>query len=132
MINVLLADDHQFMRKAICELLKNDAEVHLVGETRSFRETIDLTAEVCPDVVVMDIHMGDAQNVKPSDLKSGLVDCQLLAMSLWTDEETKVLAKSFGAVALLDKTKLATELLPLLRQYGQGRRAHHGSLPGKN
>ena len=121
MINVLLADDHRSMRKAISELLKDDAEVCLVGEAGSFRETIDLTAEFCPDVVVMDIHMGDEKKVKPSDLKSSLVDCYLLAMSLWTDEETKVLAKSFGAVTLLDKTKLASELLPFLRRYAQSR-----------
>ena len=57
MISVLLADDHQSMRKAISALLKDDAEVCLVGEAGSFRETIDLTAEFCPDVVVMDIHM---------------------------------------------------------------------------
>ena len=125
MINVLLADDHQSMRKAISELLKSDANVRLVAEASSFRETMDLTAEVCPDVVVMDIHMGDEQKVKPADLKLRLVDCRLLAMSLWTDEETKILAESFGAVTLLDKTKLATELLPSLRQYGQRRGLHH-------
>jgi two-component system, NarL family, response regulator DevR len=126
MINVLLADDHQYVRRAISELLKSDTDVRLVGEASSLRETLDLTAVVCPDVVVMDIHMGDEQNVKPSDLKSRLVDCRLLAMSLWTDEETKILAESFGAVTLLDKTKLATELLPSLRQYGQGRGIHLG------
>ena len=121
MISVLLADDHQFVRKAISELLKDDANVRLVAEAGSFRETIALTVEFCPDVVVMDIHMSDEKKVKPSDLKLSLVDCYLLAMSLWTDEETKVLAKSFGAVTLLDKTKLATELLPSLRQYAQMR-----------
>ena len=124
MINVLLADDHQSMRKVISALLKDDAEVRLVGEAGSFRETMDLTAEFCPDVVVMDIHMGDEKKVKPSDLKSSLVDCQLLAMSLWTDEETKVLAESFGAVTLLDKTKLASELLPYLKQCAQRRSPH--------
>jgi DNA-binding NarL/FixJ family response regulator len=92
MINVLLADDHQSMRKAISAILKDDAEVCLAGEAGSFRETIDLTAEFCPDVVVM--------------------------------EETKVLAKSFGAVTLLDKTKLASELLPYLKQCTQRRSPH--------
>ena len=126
MINVLLADDHQFMRKAISDILKDDAEVRLVAEASSFRETMDLTAQVCPDVVVMDIHMGDEQRVELSDLKLRLIDCQLLAMSLWTDEETQGLARSFGAITLLDKTKLASELLPSLRQCAQRRDAHLG------
>jgi two-component system response regulator DevR len=123
MIKLLLADDHQNMRKAISEILKNDAEVLLIGEASSFREVIELSSERRPDVVLMDVHMGDEQKVKPSDLKSCLADCQLLAMSLWTDEETKVLAKSLGAVALLDKANLATELLRSLKLCAQRRSA---------
>src|ERR1700737_447481 len=115
MLNTLLADDHQNMRKAISEILKNDAEVILIGEAGSFREVIELSSERHPDVVLMDVHMGDEQKFIVSVLKSRLIDCQVLAMSLWTDEETKLLAKSLGAVALLDKANLATELLPSLK-----------------
>ena len=123
MLKLLLADDHQKMRKVISEILKNDAEVLLIGEASSFREVIELSSERRPDVVLMDVHMGDEQKIKVSDLKSSLVNCQLLAMSLWTDEETKVLAKSLGAVALLDKANLATELLRSLKLCAQRRSA---------
>jgi hypothetical protein len=44
-------------------------------------------------------------------------------MSLWTDEATKVLATSYGAFMLLDKTKLASELLPSLKLCAQRRSA---------
>jgi DNA-binding NarL/FixJ family response regulator len=124
MLNVLLADDHLNMRVAISELLKSYADVRLVAEARSFREVIDRSFEFHPDVVLMDVHMGDERKVKPSDLKTGLINCQLLAMSLWTDEATKVLAKSFGAFMLLDKTKLGSELLPSLKLCAQRRSAY--------
>jgi len=39
---------------------------------------------------------------------------RLLAISIWNDAETKALAASFGAVQLLDKTKLGTELIPAI------------------
>ena len=125
MIKLLLADDHQNMRKVISEILKNDAEVLLIGEASSFRVVIELSSERRPDVVLMDVHMGDEQTIKLSDLKSSLVDCQLLAMSLWTDEETKALAKSLGAVTLLDKANLASELLPSLKLCAQRRSARN-------
>jgi DNA-binding NarL/FixJ family response regulator len=128
MLNVLLADDHQNMRLVISELLKDYAEVRLVAEASSFREVIDRSSEFHPDVVLMDVHMNDERQVKPSDLKIGLIDCQLLAMSLWTDEATKVLAKSFGAFMLLDKTKLASELLPSLKLCAQRRSAREQQL----
>ena len=124
MLNVLLADDHQNMRKVISEIIANDAGVLLIGEASSFREVIDRSSEFHPDVVLMDVHMGDERKVKPSDLKTGLINCQLLAMSLWTDEATKVLAKSFGAFMLLDKTKLGSELLPSLILCAQRRSAY--------
>jgi two-component system, NarL family, response regulator DevR len=124
MIKLLLADDHQNMRKVISEILKNDVEVLLIGEASSFREVIDRSFEFHPDVVLMDVHMGDERQVKLSDLKTGLVDCQLLAMSLWTDEATKLLAKFFGAFMLLDKTKLASELLPSLKLCAQRHSAY--------
>ena len=123
MLKLLLADDHQNMRKVIAEIIKTDAGVLLIGEASSFREVIDRSSEFHPDVVLMDVHMSDERQVKLSDLKTGLVDCQLLAMSLWTDEATKVLANSFGAFMLLDKTKLASELLPSLKLCAQRRSA---------
>jgi hypothetical protein len=41
---------------------------------------------------------------------------RVIAISIWTDEETKALADSYGAVALLDKTKLASDLIPAIRR----------------
>src|ERR1700730_6609240 len=113
MIKLLLADDHQAMRKAISDLLQGCADVRLVAEAGNFREVINLTRAVRPDVVLIDIHMPDEKKVELSELKT--LDCQLLAMSLWTNQETKDLAKSLGAVALLDKANLGTELLPSLK-----------------
>ena len=127
MLKLLLADDHQNMRKVIAEIIETDAGVLLIGEASSFREVIDRSSEFHPDVVLMDVHMGDKRQVKLSDLKTGLVDCQLLAMSLWTDEATKVLAKSLGAFMLLDKTKLGSELLPSLKLCAQRRSARSNS-----
>jgi chemotaxis response regulator CheB len=124
MIKLLFADYHQNMRKVISEIIANNAKVLLIGEASSFREVIALSSERRPNVVLMDVHMGDEQEIKLSDLKSSLVDCQLLAMSLWADQETKDLAKSLGAVVLLDKANLATELLPSLKLCAQMRSAH--------
>jgi len=123
MLSILLADDHQPMRQVISEILRHAGDVRLVAEASSFREVIDLSFEFQPDVVLMDVHMPDEQKVESSDLKSCLINRQLLAMSLWTDPETKALAESFGAITLLDKANLVTELLPSLGRCAQMRGA---------
>jgi len=36
-------------------------------------------------------------------------------MSFWNDENTQVLARSFGAVTLLDKMRLVDQLIPAIK-----------------
>jgi hypothetical protein len=59
--------------------------------------------------------MGDERTVTPSQFKSSLSGSRLIAMSLWKDDKTKFLAATLGAVALLDKASLATELIPAIK-----------------
>ena len=116
-ISVLLADDSEIMRKVIVDLLKSDPEIQVVGECVSFAQTIDLAAKLHPQVVVLDVHMSDERTVTRAQLKSGLIGSQLLAISVWNDGETRHLAEAIGAVALLDKSNLATALIPAIRHY---------------
>src|ERR1700676_4631783 len=101
MISVLLADDIEVVRKAIAHLLKGDPEIQVLSEAASFRQTMQLTEKLHPQILVMDLHMTDENDVTPSQIKSSLAGSPLLAISLWNDEETKALADSHGAVALL-------------------------------
>lgn len=115
-ISVLLADDSEVVRNVIVDILKRDPEIKLVAECGSFAETMQLAATLCPQVVILDVHMPDERTVTPALLKSGLNGSRLLAISIWKDEETRALAGAIGAVTLLDKTMLVTELIPAIRK----------------
>jgi|SRR5580704_14419873 chemotaxis response regulator CheB len=114
-ISVLLADDSEVMRKAIVDLLKSDPEIEVVAESAGFAQTIQIAAKLHPQIIVLDVHMGDERTVTRAQVKSGLNSSRLLAISVWNDDETKYLAKIIGAAALLDKTKLAVELIPAIK-----------------
>jgi DNA-binding NarL/FixJ family response regulator len=115
-ISVLLADDSPLMRKAIANFVKDDPEIHVVAEAASFRQTMMLASTLHPRVIVMDIYMDDGGEVTPSQIKSSLADSKILAISYVNDCESKEAATSYGAVAVLDKTKLANDLIPAIRQ----------------
>src|SRR5258708_3919659 len=117
-ITVLLADDTSLVRKAIRRMLECEPEIEIVGEAADFAETIKMTLDLRPQVVVMDLHMPNSPRVSPSELKASLASCasRLLAISIWNDEDTKILAISYGAVTLLDKPNLATELIPAIKR----------------
>jgi hypothetical protein len=70
-------------------------------------------------VIVLDLQMPDETKMCSPDFKAHLnYGSQLVAMSIWTDEDTKALAESVGAAILLDKMILAnTIIIPTLVQF---------------
>jgi DNA-binding NarL/FixJ family response regulator len=118
-ISVLLAEDNDIMRKAIASVLTSDPEIELCAEAASFTQTIQLLRKFQPKVVVMDIHMTDQGSAILSEVKSCLKSSTLLAISLWDDAETKVLADSYGAAEFLDKANLGIELIATIKRCAQ-------------
>ena len=116
-ITVLLTDDKEAVRNSIRMLLESDPEIRIVGEAANFQQAIQSATDLKPQVVVMDLHMPDASSINPQEIKSLLkkLEAQVIAISFWNDEGTQALAESLGAVTLLDKMKLATELIPAIK-----------------
>jgi len=117
-IAVLLADDSEILRKAIRKLLETAPDFEVVGEVPNFRQTLRATRELKPQIVVMDIYMPDESAVAPSEVSSQLesLGCCLIAISYSNEEDTKKLAATYGARKLLDKMRLASDLLPALEE----------------
>jgi chemotaxis response regulator CheB len=117
-VRVLLADDSDLVRAAIRRfLLDGHNDIELVGEAVNFAQTIEMSNKLKPHVIVMDVRMPDDYKLAPADVKLRMNQgSQLLAISGWADEETKILAESYGAVELLDKMKLSEALIPAIRK----------------
>jgi len=115
-IRVLLADDSDIVRQAIIRLLETEPAIEIVAVAINFEQTIQMTDHLKPQIVVMDLHMPDETRFKLSDVRVHLQTCRskLIVISVWTDEESVALAASMGAVKLLDKSNLASELVPAI------------------
>jgi DNA-binding NarL/FixJ family response regulator len=123
-VNVFLADDSEIMRNAIRRLLSDREDIAVVGEASSFRETIQRTAELHPNLIVLDVHLADEDRITLTEVKGLLNGAKVLAISLGTDGETKELAASVGAVKLLDKMYLFDQLVPAILELGEVRSSH--------
>jgi chemotaxis response regulator CheB len=117
-VRVLLADDSDLVRAAIRRfLLEGHSDIELVGEAVNFAQTIEMSHQLKPHVIVMDVRMPDDYKLAPAQVKLRMNQgSQLLAISGWTDDETKILADGYGAVDLLDKMKLSEVLIPAIRK----------------
>ena len=117
-IKVLLADDSDVVRRAIRGLLEEQPDIELVGEANDFTQTVEMTSEFKPQVVVMDLNMkNDAMTISDVKPHRNDFDARVVAISFSNDEIAQRLANNFGAVALLDKMNLADELIPTIKKF---------------
>ena len=54
---ILVADDHEVVRKGLIAILKQKPEWQVCGEAADGREAIEQAKQLMPDVIVMDISM---------------------------------------------------------------------------
>lgn len=57
-INVMIVDDHTLLREGMNSLLNNLEDILIIGMASSGEEAINLSQELNPDVILMDIVMG--------------------------------------------------------------------------
>jgi DNA-binding NarL/FixJ family response regulator len=110
---VLVADDAEVILLGIRMMLRGNEEIQIVGEASSFSEAIGKTAELRPDVLVIDLHLAKGRF---AELKSAVNGTKILAISFACDEEAEDLARDIGAVKFLDKMALAQEMIPTILQ----------------
>ena len=109
---MIIADDSAIVRRGIREILATQSEFEVVGEATNFNETDRLIKDLNPDVVIMDIHMPGEHTAISNEFISRLRSSKLLAISIWEDEPTRMLAEVLGAAILLDKANLRATLIP--------------------
>jgi CheY-like chemotaxis protein len=64
MKRVLVIDDHAYIRETLVELLSNEAGLTVVGWGADGDAAVQLTDELKPDVVVMDVQMAGADGAE--------------------------------------------------------------------
>src|SRR6266436_9130626 len=113
-VKVLVADDAEVIRKGIRLLLGGRDDISVIGEASNLSETIRKTAELLPDVVIIDLRMTASAN---GDLNPLTIGRPTVAISFAVDETAREQAERLGAAKFIDKMELANELVPTLLQF---------------
>jgi DNA-binding NarL/FixJ family response regulator len=116
-IKILIADDFDAVRRSIRSILKPAADIELIAEASDYAEALRLIESLNPDVVVLDLHMPVPHKMTAADIGLAIAKSpsRVIAISVWVDEVAQELAQSLGAVARLDKSELASTLIPAIR-----------------
>src|SRR5215813_6940935 len=56
-VRILIADDHEIVRRGLCKLIADQPGWNVVGEARNGREAVEKAATLRPEIVILDIAM---------------------------------------------------------------------------
>lgn len=87
-IKVLIVDDHKIMREGLRFLLKDKANISVVGEAENGREAISMVSRLKPDIVIMDIAMPDLNGMEATKMIiNDNPDTRVIALSSHSGKE---------------------------------------------
>lgn len=121
MIRVLLVDDHRLVRAGLAGLLGTAPDIEVVGEAADGRQAVDLSGEVRPDVILMDVSMPVLDGIEATRL---ILDrdpsTRVIALTSFADREKVDDMLSSGAVGYLLKDSEPAQLLAAVRSASAG------------
>jgi DNA-binding NarL/FixJ family response regulator len=114
-IKVLVADDDELFVESLRELIDRQPELEVVGEAHNGLEAIDLTDDLDPDAVVIDLHMPLLDGVTAvARLRHDHPNLCLIVLTGDADTQLHDAASEAGADAVLEKSELAHALIDRL------------------
>jgi two-component system, NarL family, invasion response regulator UvrY len=123
MIRVLIADDHEIVRRGIIDIMSDDEEVVVVGQACSVPELLDLAGHCPCDVLILDVSMPGRGGIEAlTELKRDHPRLQVLVLSVYAEEQYAIRALRAGAAGYLTKGAAPEELLKAVRRVASGRR----------
>jgi len=115
-IRVLLVDDHGVVRRGLRGYLELLADIEVVGEAENGVEGIERSAELVPDVILMDIVMPQLDGIAAiGAIKAAQPAVQIVALTSFIEEEKVLSALEAGASGFILKDAEADDVAAAIR-----------------
>ncbi|MBP1158858.1 DNA-binding NarL/FixJ family response regulator [Rhodococcus sp. PvR099] len=119
---MFLVDDHEVVRKGLCDLLEVDPDLKVVGEAATYAQAHSLIPTVRPDVAVLDVRLPDGNGIELCrELMCLMPELRCLILTSYTDEEAMLDAVLAGAHGYVIKDIRGMELAKAVHDVGTGR-----------
>ena len=122
-ITVLLAEDHTIVREGLRLLVEADGDIKIVGEATTGREAVQMTADLRPEVIVMDIAMPHLRNGLEAtrQILKAYPQTRILILSAHSDPEYIEQMVKVGASGFLVKQSSGKVLAKAIRELHRGK-----------
>lgn len=120
-IRVLIVDDQVMVREGFSVLLNAMPDIEVVGEAVNGRDAVTKTAEIAPDVVLMDIRMPELNGIEATrEIVAAPGDSKVLVLTTFDLDEYVYQALRAGASGFLLKDASARQLADGVRVVAAG------------
>jgi DNA-binding NarL/FixJ family response regulator len=114
--SVLIVDDVEIIRLALCELFTSEADFDVCGEAENGREAIEKAQELHPDLIVLDLSMPVMNGIEAARvLRRSMPAVPLIVFSEYCDVFSEEEAHSVGVSAMVSKSEHMSVLLEKAR-----------------
>jgi signal transduction histidine kinase len=111
LVRVLLVDDHVMVRRGIKSLTDGHDNLRVIGEASDGEQAVELTAQLRPDVVLMDVNLPVMDGVTAtSRIHQDHPDIVIVGLSVHDDRQIVDAMTKAGAAAFVSKGSVTEEL----------------------
>ncbi len=129
MIQVLIADDHELVRRGLRQTIEAEPDMRLAGEARTGQEAVALAAATQPDVALLDVQMPGMDGIAAAAAIHASQPAVAVVMltSFGSDAQLHAALRA-GATGYLLKEISGDELVAAIRGAAGGRPQMHPAI----
>jgi len=121
-IRILLADDHNIMRRGLRLLLERQPGFEVVAEAADGREAAERAEATHPDIAVLDIAMPNMSGIEAAQrIRALLPQAAIVILSMHSDESYVLRALKAGAKGYLLKDSAESDLIDAIKAVSEGK-----------
>jgi DNA-binding NarL/FixJ family response regulator len=120
-IRVLVADDHAVVRSGLRSILETESDIEVVGEASDGHQALEEAQELLPDVILMDIKMGDWDGVTATRrVRNSVPSSRVIVLTNHDEDELVFASIRAGASGYLLKEISGSQLTNAIRTVADG------------
>jgi DNA-binding NarL/FixJ family response regulator len=122
-ITILLADDHDVVRRGMKMLLEDEEGIKVIGESSDGLDAIEKVKLLMPNVVILDLTMPKMTGIEAAKIISEeYPNVKILIFSMHHNKEYIISSVENGATGYLLKDTSKEELLKAIKAVSEGRK----------
>jgi len=120
-VRLLICDDHAVVRAGLLALLGSEPDIEVVGEAGSGDVAVSMAATLKPDVVLMDLQLGDGIDGVEATRQIAPTGIHVLVLTTYDTDADITRAIDAGATGYLLKAERPDELFAAIHAAAEGR-----------